>query len=60
MQDVAPEQLGHPGDVGQLVDQSGGHEQPPGEHRPAVGEDDAEAVVHPLGRGDPAVDEPPP
>ena len=43
VQDVAGPALGEPGNVGQLVAQAGGHEQPAGRDPLPVGEQDLEA-----------------
>jgi hypothetical protein len=58
VQDVAAPALGHARQVGQLVDQPGGHQQPAGRHLTPVVQGDAEAaVVLPSGcRDDPGHD----
>lgn len=43
VQDIVPPQLAHTGQRGQLVDQTGGDQQPPRPDRPAVGQTDHEA-----------------
>ena len=56
--DAAAPLLGHAGDVGQLVDQTGGHEHPSRRSDGPVGEGDAErAAGSPAIVGDGAVDD---
>jgi hypothetical protein len=56
VQHVVPPPLAQPGQVGQLVDQTGGDQQPPRAHGAPVGKRDGEPVVVPGGRDDLAGD----